>query len=131
MPQQWLKCAQDNFNAADSLRAAGFVRSAVSRSYYAAFAAAHAIILAVEPTSIGERGNLRHGAIHAALFHSLRTARHPRRVSEVLADRFQRAYHHRVAADYKPRAVIPSGSLTEAFDAARNLIRSAEGMLDG
>ena len=94
----WLEFSRDNFNAAKLLLSRGHLRSSVSRSYYAAFAA---LTAAMERGATFPRG--REAPLHATLPLLIRNYLSQVRVLDrrrLNAD-VQELYDKRVTADYR------------------------------
>ena len=83
---------------AEATPAAKAPSAVISTSYYAAFHAAIAALLAVHGTA-----PTKHGKVHEALA-KLAKAREPSSDAAAIKDAIERAYEMRVRADYEPDA---------------------------
>lgn len=121
----WLHFAEENLDAAGSLRACGKYRSSVSRSYYAAHHAAHAILLAngVTPPL---RGNWKHGELPGEIRSAVRSSGGNAGWADYLHQCLQDAYNLRVQADYKPGQPVMDSHATEARRVAYALFKRAK-----
>ncbi len=126
-----MSVAVTNFEAALSLAKGGHNRSAVSRAYYAAFAAVHSLLLHLDATPRPEFGTWAHatlpGALRAALSGRMRDRLRadPTEYSRMLAE----AYSGRQAADYNPQADVSSDFVRRSLGRCGALVRLAEGVV--
>ncbi|MGD9689278.1 MAG: HEPN domain-containing protein [Phycisphaerales bacterium] len=113
MVKEWLEFAEENLEAAAGLRGQGKFRSAVSRAYYAAHHAAHALLLmsGVAPPS---RGNWKHGELPGEVRAAVRSRGGNVQWADYLHQCLQVAYNLRVQADYKPGQLVGDVHAAEA-----------------
>ena len=116
----WDDLSRENLAAAKLLASAGLLRSAVSRAYYAAYAAVSAKLVGKTSFPAG-----RHGPSHDRLpklamnYLSSLPVYERRRVSNAS----WRLYQRRVDSDYKPPVVIGSNLVRESIQDAAFIIR--------
>lgn len=123
----WLRAAQDIMLATLSL-AEHHPRSAVSRAYFAAYAAVHAILLhsGEQPPS---RGNWSHDGLaeHVrVVLQRLRRNDSSFRGAIQMKKDVSDLRNYRVRADYSPTSTIDAA---EAVRRARNVLATTEGIL--
>ncbi len=110
--------AEENLRAAKSLKDSGYLRSAINRAYYSAYASTTGA-LEQGGTSLGaaDRPNPGHEQLSKLIRHNLE----PKRLSDVqrrdLARRFRDLRRLRVMSDYDPSSYI---SPREALLCVRN-----------
>jgi uncharacterized protein (UPF0332 family) len=122
---QWLGVATDNQTAALRLARAGCHRSAVSRAYYAAYAAVHGLLLHFE-RSPGNKGTWTHTALPGELRTALapvrdRLAQPPPHYEDIL----QKAYNARRLADYNPSLTVDARTSDTAIRNCDRLVKLA------
>jgi len=131
----WLRLAGENIEASAVMRARGNFRSAVSRAYYAAHHAAHALLLASGVKAPSPRGNWKHGALPGEVRSSIRNAEGDVSQNARWADYFhqclQDCYNLRVQADYKPFDTVDDAHARDSLRLARALTRQAQETLNG
>lgn len=125
------RLGRQNLDAARDLLRLGHWRSCVSRSYYAAMAASHAILIRMKKTPPVDRGGWSHNdlpaLLHWCLMSSpLRRGAVPIAVAKVHRIELSRCYARRVLADYHPIAVVSQGDAAESVKCAGRLLRRWE-----
>lgn len=133
---QWLAAAQENAEAATILMDR-FPRAAISRYYYAAFGAAHAIVIARKETpprsSEGNPRNWKHSAIQNLLETNLAT-KHPQlRKDEAVQFRLhlQAAWQIRLQADYSIIDVVSESDAKRTRENAVSILQLATEIING
>jgi|GEM_PF-907904 len=129
-PYAWLGIAQDGELAAkESLST--HPRSSISRYYYAAYSASHALLLhlGVDPPP---RGNWDHAILPECLRSSLmaRMGSIPSRNATIYKKGLQDLYNQRIAADYGPLRTVDEQAANDARKWAGQLVRLAEKVLE-
>lgn len=124
----WLNSARESIAAAQSA-IKEFPRSAVSRAYFAAYAATHAILLHSNETP-PQRGNWAHGGLGQQLATVLaRGAGLDRRIALLMRKCVDDCYNCRIQADYGPHLVMGEPIARSATRHARQVLLLAERMV--
>lgn len=129
--QRWLEMAKTCEEASRLLAEAGNWRSCVSRAYYAAYCAVHAMLLTRNETSPA-KGNWDHGQLGALLHSNLRT-RTPRFVArgdKYYRSRFNQLRDLRIVADYGPMISVGLVDASQARQLAGPFVRLAEEIIE-
>lgn len=123
----WLELASESLASATDMVRAEYPRSAASRYYYAAYQAAHAVVLSTPlRDGVPRRGNWDHGPLANALFASLTGYLGMSDGRAVfLRTKLVGAFHARAIADYRPSVDLEHRLLMAARDAALSLVRLA------
>ena len=124
--EQWLVVAVDSLESASALSERERWRSAVSRSYYAAHAAAHALVVHFEPARGDAPRSIRHVDLPPTLRGCLRRLPNSLPLARLAHDELVEAYNLRIVADYKPGLPIDSPAYDQARKAAARMIYSAK-----
>ncbi len=130
LPQAWLAAAVSGLDAARALRRQ-HPRSSASRSYYAAFAAAHAVMTHLRAWH-RRRAHFKHGEVPAELRWTLLhdpALGFNKFTADVYQQQLEDAYAYRVKADYMPQVDLNSDEAGDAENAAANLVLLARRML--
>jgi uncharacterized protein (UPF0332 family) len=101
-------------------------RSSVSRSYYACFAACHAIICHLQTATLPARGNFKHSQLPSLVL-DFTVGRSTS--LKVLKERLEDAYNARVLADYRPLTNIEHETVSQSLEAAQSMVRFAKGVV--
>lgn len=124
-----MSVANENLAAAQDLRRDGHYRSAVSRAYYAAFSAAHAIALRngdappVDPGTGVRRANWSHDSIvNLYAGHIGRDKEPSKKVQRLRGRSLARLFSDRLRADYQPRATIDEEVTIGAMSSAKGIV---------
>lgn len=128
---RWMEMALDCEKAADMLFEADNWRSSVSRSYYAAYCAIHAMLIHRGETP-PPRGNWPHKGLGDVL-HTTLSQRKPNvepRVSKDYRIKLNRLYHMRAVVDYDPKCSVDEDDAAKARKFAGPFLRHAERMLE-
>jgi uncharacterized protein (UPF0332 family) len=127
----WLTLAEESLQAANTLRRTGLSRPAASRFYYAAYQAAHAILLCTPVQSdLPERGNWDHPATMNGVVAVLRRyASVSENTGRMIRVRLARAYSARVQSDYAPDHHVRDEHVAESRSAAAALVGFAQRMV--
>ena len=115
-----LALADEELNSAESLLEAGFARVSLTRTYFAAFHAARALLYAFgfEPRT--------HGGVHHLFnLHFVRTARFEPGASRLLA----RLQKYREEADHSRAFVVDADGAREELGAARAFVETVRGQM--
>lgn len=123
----WFACATDNAAAARSLFERGHLRSCISRAYYAAFCAAHALAVKARHTP-PIRGNWGHEEIGSVL-QVVAATMAGRSVAAYQAQLFDALLSMRRAADYKPKIGVSGHDARIALRDCGRVVRWVEGRL--
>ena len=128
-PQAWLSAARSHLHAARGLRSI-HPRSSSSRSYYAAFSAAHAILAHLRPEiSSRPRGHFRHGEtpgeLRWTLLHNAGLELGSFR-ADFYRESLEDAYNLRAVSDYQPLKSVTAEHAGDAESAAASVVRLAE-----
>lgn len=132
LSQLWAAVGESNLDVAEGLFGSGQWRSAISRSYYSAYASAHAVAIHLDQR-VPLRGNWSHGKLPDALQDALKTLR----VSDpgwkwvAMSDKqdLTECFNVRVLADYVPNAVFDIKGAEVAIRCARRLNRRRKEIL--
>ena len=121
----WMEMAKSCIDGSVVLSRKNTARSAVSRAYYACHAAAHAVIVHLEPTAVGSR-SIPHGELPIE-FQRVVSACIPDRgkASSRLASELGAVYSARKHADYHPESDVDSDAVNEAIRCAGRFFRFA------
>jgi HEPN domain-containing protein len=121
--RQWLDLSEENLRTAEHLFKEESRRACISRSYYAAFAAAHAALIyaGYEPPAHGNWPNPRLPAILEDAL-ARREVRPQRAVVKQLAEDLRRCWQARLRADYSARATIDQSMARGSVTTARRLV---------
>ena len=122
--RDWLAAAESNLKAAQILHRQ-CARSCVSRSYYACFAACHALICHLQTASLPPRGNFKHSQLPSLVLR-LKVGRSTSLI--MLKERLEDAYNARVQADYHPLTTIEQETVSQSLEAAQSMVRFAKGV---
>ncbi|GMU83525.1 MAG: HEPN domain-containing protein [Phycisphaerales bacterium] len=123
MWMNWLSMARESVAAAGACQRRGCARSALSRSYYAAFAGATAYLLQSGESPRSDLGTWSHDSLGVTLESVMRRNRRDRQAPEAAA-MVRRLYAMRVEADYSPAATIGPGSAVAAIRWVRSFLLS-------
>lgn len=124
-----MRIAESNLNSARELRRLGDHRSSANRSWYACYAAAHAIVASIEPDEIGGRGNLPNQRTPAAFRRAaLRVVPKLRGHINAMHAMLQSTWERRVVADYKADDEVTRGDAGQSIVAAGSMVTFAGGV---
>lgn len=125
----WLFLGQSSEAAAMKIESSS-PRSAISRFYYAAYSASHAILLMKQQVP-PERGNWPHDGLSENLESVLARGSDAmlHRDSRVFKQRLSELYDLRIEADYGPLRTVDQQAATRARRLAGPLVRLAERMV--
>ena len=115
-----LSLADEELYGAESLLEAGLARMSLTRTYFAAFHAARALLYAsgFEPRT--------HGGVHHLFnLHFVKNARFEPGASRLLA----RLQKYREEADYSPAFVVDADGAREELEAARAFVETIRGLM--
>ena len=115
-----LAIADEELTGAESLLEAGFARMSLTRTYFAAFHAARALLYAsgFEPRTHG-------GVHHLFSLHFVRSGRFEPGASRLLA----RLQKYREEADYSRAFVVDADGAREELEAARAFVEAVRGQM--
>lgn len=122
--REWLDLAESSLTAAEAVRA-GHPRSSVSRSYYAAFAAAHAIFLSQGESPRADMGTWPHDALGRIAL-TVVSRRLPPNVAKAARFALEESRRMRILADYGPRFSVGDPEAKEARRLAGQLVSLAK-----
>ena len=128
----WMGLAESAITAAAAVRSE-HPRSSVSRAYYSAFAACHALLAHLRPEMAWPgRANFKHGELPGELRWTLQH-KFRRGLSvfqaDVYRDCLEETYNLRRQADYKPDRVITADHAEDAVERAGQIVRLARGVI--
>lgn len=126
--EKWWRRALDSLDAANLLQAHGHSYSVVSRSYYAAYQAASAVLLYLKTTLPENREAWSHEETPELLRQRLRTLLERGQCND-LSDRLGILYKLRIDADYKMTAALTDTAVTEAIKSAAYFVRTMKTIL--
>ncbi len=132
----WLEKAQESSKAAHACLAAGCIRSSVSRSYYAAYQAATAVLdcsgQLTPPTVAGQlRESWPHEATPYLVKTHLKKMMRQDHMRTQMASRLGELYKMRVDADYLSDAVISDAQARYARRIAGMIVKLADDVIGG
>jgi len=121
--EDWMRIALDNLDAAH-LIGEKHTRSAVSRAYYAAYSAAHAILI-----SLGEappsKGNWGHANVGLHLQAVMTRGEKRGDIQRAFRQDLNNARNYRIAADYGAGIAVERGDWHEARRCAGRVVHAA------
>lgn len=124
--EDWLTLANENLHAAGKLRELECWRSCVSRSYYAAFAGAHAALLALGRSQPRETmGTWSHASLGGTLKTDTQAAGLREREANSLKNSLAIAKNLRESADYVPKHTVDKSSAMTAIMKASEVVQYA------
>ncbi len=127
-----MKLANEQYEAAGKLREVGHYRASVSRSYYAAFAAAHAMLIrtGVSTPRLIE-GTWSHRDLPTTFVNDAGVVRRFGRKSDrqAMLRAIRRLYSSRIEADYRPGIAIEVDIAAERLSDAHLFLNAAEGFV--
>lgn len=124
---RWRACATDSLDAARVLLRRGHIRSCISRAYYAAFCAAHALAVRANQTPPA-RGNWGHEEI-GEVFHAVTASAAGRAVGMHHAQMLGSLLARRRTADYKPKIRMLEDEARLALRESGRVVQWVEGRL--
>lgn len=124
MQREWLQLSKQNELAATQLLDASFHRSSVSRFYYSAFAAAHAVLIERAYT-LPDLGNWSHKALPEAIKAGLGGDRD----AKLYAMRLAELYVLRIEADYGVNRSVDRREAVRSRKLAGPILRLADRMI--
>lgn len=117
-PEEWLRIAVQNMEAAGRLKDEQMWRSSISRGYYAGHAAVHAVLIHFERTPPRGRNTWKHRLLPLQLADCLRqnlATRLTRNRTNFFKNALTEAYNYRLNADYGAAKVVDEASADECF----------------
>lgn len=125
MVDAWLRLAIDAMKAAKEI-SSRHPRSVVSRTYYAAFAHTHGMLLGSGQMPRSALGTWRHADLPAMVRKHLAKSL-GRREAELLSQNLRRSRILREYADYRPNVMLSQTDAVQAIDAVSSILGGHNG----